>query len=179
MHGLSSMRIWVPGANEDPAAAEVIRIALSALDSQVFAFAAALSLIEHSLAQADAMKVQVRKLRSGPRGLEIAAQEQLHIVREWQQIAQRDAVMTIYHFGVALDSVNFKNLPRLQKTVDHNLLRSARSTFQRSFPDNVQARHSVSHSADRHADAESVDKTMHEGGFEFPDLAWQRVPPSA
>lgn len=52
---------------------------------------------------------------------------------DWDSIAQRDAVMTVYHYGKTLEGIQFKECPTLREMVDHKTLRQARTTSKGTF----------------------------------------------
>ncbi len=65
-------------------------------------------------------------------------------------IAARDGAMTLYHFGKTADDIgpNLKKSPTLWALVDHRQLKTARKLMRQLFPDFVEIRHSVGHSAE-------------------------------
>ncbi len=68
----------------------------------------------------------------------------------WQEIATRDAAMSIYHFGSILDGIksSLSACPTLCAMVDHKNLRIAIGSLKSAFPNYKAIRHVVGHSAD-------------------------------
>lgn len=76
---------------------------------------------------------------------------------EWAGIATRDAVATVFHFGTTLThNFLFKECPTFSKSVKHVGLRSARSDFNKAFPDWIELRNSVWHSSEKSASKQAV-----------------------
>jgi hypothetical protein len=175
MYELSTLRLWHPGnTEEEVAAASVLTSALCELDHQTINFHSALSLITFSKEHASAAKNAWKQaLRDGaPQSLTDQLQGNLRTIREWRFIASRDAVMTVYHFGIALNAISFKDLPMFREVVDTKLLRSARSNFQKEFPGIVRARDVVAHTAEKN----SKEPVFYEGGLEVGGFS---APPGA
>ena len=75
----------------------------------------------------------------------------------WMHIACRDAVLTVYHFGVTLDTIR-RNAGRccsLRGTYDAERIKDALSCFRAAFPHYEKFRHAIGHLAD---DVSSVEK---------------------
>ncbi len=68
----------------------------------------------------------------------------------WDNIASRDLVMTVFHFGKALEAIKSSmNLtPIISAQVAHDELREASRVFKREFPDADMLRHAVAHRAE-------------------------------
>ncbi len=79
----------------------------------------------------------------------------------WATIAGRDGAMTIYHFGKTISSIRefgFVDCPVFKKEIDHAALRAAQKLFNTSFPNYLNLRHSISHSAELVKDIKTRDQ---------------------
>jgi hypothetical protein len=94
----------------------------------------------------------------------------MNLSAQWSQMAARDAVMTVFHFGKTLDSISFKLTPSLAAAVDHKKLRAARKHFQDYFRGNEEARHAVGHAAERLSSTSKTEHITHSAAYESPNL---------
>jgi hypothetical protein len=65
----------------------------------------------------------------------------------WKRIAARDAAMTIYHFSITLEAIQFGKNSALGAKVDHSLIRRSRKEFKEYFPNAKTMRDAVGHYA--------------------------------
>jgi hypothetical protein len=167
---------------EERRAAHELTSKLFGLAGHISAFAAALSLRRFSRDQSNAINNKLSEImRARARGGHPPSQsewdslnETEKVVREWRNIAARDATMSVYHFGIGLKAIHFKDLPKIREHVDVDLLKKARKTFDTEFPDNIEARNAVGHSAERSVIRERHEKTLYAGGL---DSDFIQVPP--
>lgn len=117
-------------------------------------FQAAAALIDHCEATLETMAVE-----------QSAPHDDFRQVMDWERIAARDAVMTVYHFGVTVMAIrsNIGKAPSL-KRVDHKLMRGAWKRFLRAFPFYEEHRHAVAHLADDMRTIEKLEALIPEDG---------------
>jgi hypothetical protein len=74
----------------------------------------------------------------------------LSIIRNWKNIAGRDAAMAIFHFGDSMGAISgmLKLSPTIAVNIDRTSLSRANKHFARNFPNFVQMRHGVAHAAE-------------------------------
>jgi hypothetical protein len=110
-----------------------------------------LSTFGHAVSLFDHCDVLNRVYWAEAGGKELTEEQERKIANtvHWVHVAARDAVMTVYHFGVTLDALrqNARRAPSL-KGVDGVLLKSAWKHFLKRFPHYERHRHAVSHVAD-------------------------------
>lgn len=113
----------------------------------------------HLAAEFDPLKRMeiIRSFRSDPR------------VR-WAGIALRDGTMTAYHFSCILKAITFGECPTLKKRVEHSKLRMARHKFDILFPQAVEARHSVGHSAEMVGTTEDIRRNTLRSGYNSENI---------
>lgn len=111
-------------------------------------FSAALKLYDFSSKNRDALIGIVTKPENTDK-FEAAFREFKHF-QSWCNIAQRDAAMTIYHFGESLDATikGLAKCPTLDALVDRSLLNRAQPLFKKNFRKSTDARDSVAHSSE-------------------------------
>ena len=91
--------------------------------------------------------------------------------QKWQQIAARDAVMIVYHFGKAIESVHaLKGCPTLLRKIDRVKMKAALKTFEDSFPDFQYQRDTVAHSAEIQFDKRQYQKHVIRKHVELPNV---------
>lgn len=92
----------------------------------------------------------------------------------WQFVAGRDAALTIYHFGWAIDGVNnaSSKCKSLFPLIDNDLRRKARRLFDDNFPRNAAMRHAVAHSAEF---ANKPDEHAYSGPYREPGVIIEDV----
>jgi len=68
----------------------------------------------------------------------------------WKRVAGRDGAMTIYHFHIALSGIQetVAECPTLSATIDRSLFRSANKLLRKYFPDYIDIRDAVAHTAE-------------------------------
>lgn len=94
--------------------------------------------------------------------------------REWSNIAFRDSIMTVYHYGCILKAITFKGCPTLQTMVDAGAIKATKRLFQQArFPNWENARHALSHESQLSATPEASDRNSVDGyvagGFHLPN----------
>jgi hypothetical protein len=79
---------------------------------------------------------------------------------EWRRMAGRDAGMTMYHFGMTIETVRqFANKsPWLPEQIDLKVMREAKKLMNASFPGWDQVRHAIAHRADFFIDPAQSEK---------------------
>jgi hypothetical protein len=77
----------------------------------------------------------------------------------WLRVAARDLAMSIYHFGCAHDGINeaLGATPTVRQIVSTKL-KLANKLFAQSFPNYVQVRNSIAHSAETTSSQRNIDK---------------------
>lgn len=82
----------------------------------------------------------------------ISAKSSQHDFRNWQFIAARDGVMTIYHFGKSVTHLNdiLNKIPSVSRNVDTKALRNARKDFSSYFQKIDEIRNAVAHEAEKY-----------------------------
>ena len=117
----------------------------------VYRYARAVSLIEHCA-----------ELIGPDHGIEPA---------DWQGIALRDAVHSLFHFGKTHDALSaaLKSCPTLRASIDLTPLRVARKAFDRDFRDLTLLRNAVAHVADELSTPARRAKLQRPGEF----LIWE------
>jgi hypothetical protein len=90
--------------------------------------------------------------------------------REWLGIAQRDAIMTVYHFSQTLEAITFGECPTLRGWVNHEKLRMARNIFDGHFSQAEAARHSVAHSAEMKATLADIQRNSLKDGYSSENI---------
>ncbi len=72
--------------------------------------------------------------------------------RHWPEVAFRDSIMTVYHFGIALRQIKSslgKGCPSLSRHFDSRVTKQAWKLFDRTyFPNWESARHATAHEAE-------------------------------
>jgi hypothetical protein len=94
--------------------------------------------------------------------------------REWSNIALRDSIMTVYHYGCILKAITFKGCPTLQSMVDAGAIKATKRLFQQArFPNWENARHALSHESELSATPEATERNSVDGyvagGFHLPN----------
>lgn len=95
----------------------------------------------------------------------------MHLLRNWDDIAGREAAMTLFHVGKALMQIkaNMRFTQTIKADSDADSLRKASGELERAFPNYNVARHAVGHRAEAMASLEQVKEHAIEieGGQEF------------
>jgi hypothetical protein len=93
-------------------------------------------------------------------------------VLEWQHIAARDGAMSIYHFGKMFEAsrASIGKMPTVLAKHDKMLSRQARKLFEQHFPNFLDIRHAVAHSAELTKDQAAFDKNAFTGSYSGPGL---------
>jgi hypothetical protein len=94
--------------------------------------------------------------------------------REWSNIALRDSIMTVYHYGCVLNAITFKDCPTLSSMVDIAAIKAAKQLFQKSrFPNWENARHALSHELELVITPKDIERNATKGymsdGFHLPN----------
>lgn len=166
MYELSSLQLWDDGS--DPEAVSSLTTNLSVLDLQAVSFHAALELIAYSNELVETARTSRGQATDDQTRDNL--RERGKTFAEWKMIACRDAAMTVFHFGKALESISFKELPAFREYVDFDLLRKARRQFETDFPEIEKFRNSIAHSGENASKSERplFDKGIAEPGFTVP-----------
>lgn len=97
--------------------------------------------------------------------------KQLSLLKSWDEMAGREAAMTLFHFGKTLMHIkaNMRFTVTLREQSLKELLRKASGDLDRSFPNYEVARHAAGHRAEAVASVDEVKKhaVPVEGGDEF------------
>lgn len=82
----------------------------------------------------------------------------MHMLKNWDEMAGRKAAMTIFHVGKALVHIkaNMRFTPTIKADVDSDSLRKATGELERAFPNYNFARHAAGHRAESMASLEKV-----------------------
>ncbi|KAA3511598.1 hypothetical protein [Agrobacterium rosae] len=95
----------------------------------------------------------------------------LHLIKNWDDMAGREAAMTLFHFGKALMQIkaNMRLTPTIKEESDSDILRKASGELERGFPNYNVARHAVGHRAEAVGSFDGVKEHAIEieGGKEF------------
>jgi hypothetical protein len=80
-------------------------------------------------------------------GDKLAFNRNMHMLKRWDDVAGREAAMTIFHYGKTLKALRsgLKHTPTLAASSDSGSLRSATQTFEKSFPNPDIGRHAAGH----------------------------------
>jgi hypothetical protein len=83
----------------------------------------------------------------------------------WRNIAARECVQAVFHFGKTLEAVttNLSDIPSLTTEETHKQKRQARKLFDRSFPNIVQNRDGICHVAQNMLTLAAVTKHINDG----------------
>lgn len=90
------------------------------------------------------------------------------IFSEWERIAARDAVMTVFHISHVLQSIkaSLNEDSLLKQYINKDRLKAASKRFFATFKDFEDLRHAVAHSGETTKDRKSFDKNAFSGSFE-------------
>lgn len=85
-----------------------------------------------------------------PMGPKMEDQEARLMFAGWMLIAARDATMSLYHFAKAMEEIRacFRHLLKFRALIKHDVIRLSVKLFSARFPNYLQMRHSVAHSAE-------------------------------
>lgn len=103
-------------------------------------FASAVALREH----VETLRQQV--LSAG--GVDkLALNQNMHVLKRWDDMAGREAAMTIFHYGETFKAIRsgLRNNPTLLANANHASLRSAARQFDKEFPNADIGRHAAGH----------------------------------
>lgn len=130
--------------------------ALLMLHRHFYSFAAAVALIDHT----DSLRRTTK-----PGGDEAA------LLDDWNHIACRDAVMTLYQFGEVLASLRrTRPTVSLRARVDGRRIRAAAESFNSQFPTIRQARNAVGHVAEMTTSMDAHERHARDGMIYFGGL---------
>ena len=84
----------------------------------------------------------------------------LHMLKLWDEMAGREAAMTVFHFGTALSTIrsSMRNAPTLMAATNHQILRQAAKQLEKDFPKYELTRHAASHRAEAMASLDELKK---------------------
>lgn len=84
----------------------------------------------------------------------------LHMLKLWDEMAGREAAMSVFHFGKSLMAVRnlMKDAPSLMASTDHQVLRHAKKQLDQDFPNYEMARHAAGHRAEAMASMKELKK---------------------
>jgi len=126
---------------------------LQALNAYVNDYAAAIGLHLHI----DGLRKQVQNVNI--RGT-IEFTKNMHALDLWNQMAGREACMTVFHFGKSLNAIRstMKDTPTIRAITKHDLLREANRDLETNFPNYNDARHAAGHRAEAISSLDAVKK---------------------
>lgn len=95
----------------------------------------------------------------------------MHLLKNWDDMAGREAAMTLFHVGKALMQIksNMRFTTTIKADSDADSLRKASGDLERAFPNYNVARHAAAHRAEAMSSVEQVKEhaVPVEGGHEF------------
>lgn len=141
----------LPEENQQAAlmlAASLVKLSLLRND-----FAAALSLLEHVESSAAGIRKELGVIQTIS-----AASRAQHVFELWKEIAVRDAILTVYHFGSALKAIdnNVGGIPSFDTQQSKEARWSALNEYGKRFPRHREIRDAVCHVADNTLTLEKV-----------------------
>jgi hypothetical protein len=82
----------------------------------------------------------------------------MHILNKWDDMAGREASMTVFHVGKTLMQIkeNLRLTETIRADADSAVLRSASRELERAFPNYEVARHAAGHRAEAFASLDSM-----------------------
>lgn len=88
---------------------------------------------------------------------------------EWQKAAARDCVMSLYHFGRTIEGIDksLSNIDEIRKLIDTKKLKEQRKKFLSAFPDFIDMRNAIAHSAERMVTKSEFEKHSGKGIREY------------
>jgi hypothetical protein len=125
-------------------------------------FAAAVALLDY----AEKSAADVEAVSPGAsKPIEIA--RVVHALKLWNDMAGRDAAMTVFHFGKTLAAIRsgLNDLSTLKGDVEHARLRAAAKRFRQDFPISEKTRHGTGHRAELTASVNSLRENLASGEF--------------
>lgn len=132
-------------AGEEKNAVWLLSCAVSDLGGYVNDYAQALALLIEST---QVMEGIIKKGRELP-----LSEEEQNVAKGLRArcgIANRDSIMTVYHFGICLEGINktLGSCPAARRTLDGAEMKAARKLYENKFPRPEANRHAVGHRAD-------------------------------
>ncbi|UXT89297.1 hypothetical protein [Agrobacterium pusense] len=84
----------------------------------------------------------------------------MHLLKNWDEMAGREAAMTIYHVGKALIQIkaNLRFTGTIKTDADSTVLRKATGNLARAFPNYDVARHAAGHRAETMASLDEMKR---------------------
>ena len=151
---------------------------LGLLDSYREDFEAALELIDYTQKNIEALRseeVAARKANNQTRLNETRQASDTH--QNWQRIAMRDAVMSVYHFGFILDGIlkSTHRCPTLMTKIDLSKLHTAQPLYKKHFPKPEPIRHAVAHVGETQHSLHRLDKARFDGTLEIGGATIQGI----
>lgn len=131
----------------------VLLLNLTKLDGYVNDYAAAIGLHSHT----EELRRSVLAVGNEDR---LTFNRTMHMLKLWDEMAGREAAMTVFHFGKSLSAIraSMKSTPTIMAEADHNSLREAAKLLEREFPNYDLARHAAGHRAEAMASLEELKK---------------------
>jgi hypothetical protein len=125
-------------------------VQISRLVDDFGAAVALLDYVEKSAADVDAVNPGANK--------PIEVVRIVHVLKLWEDMAGRDAAMTVFHFGKALAAIRagLSDLPSIKGDVEHTRLRAAAKRLRRDFPNFEKTRNGIGHRAELTASVASL-----------------------
>jgi hypothetical protein len=96
----------------------------------------------------------------------------VHALKLWNDMAGRDASMTVFHFGKTLAAIRsgLSGLSSIKGDVEHARLRATAKRFRQDFPNFEKTRHGAGHRAELTASVSSLSEHSASGVFIFGTL---------
>ncbi|MND82519.1 hypothetical protein D3C80_743530 [compost metagenome] len=138
----------------------VVLLNLKNLNGYVNDYASAIGLRRY------AQTLREEVLRTVPSGT-LDFTNQMHMLKNWDEMAGREASMTVYHVGKTIEQIrgNLRFTETIAADADVTILRRAASELNRAFPDYDIARNAAGHRAEAFA---SLDR-MKSNAIEVED----------
>lgn len=120
---------------------------------------------EHFLAALQLFDFSHQQYRLAKEGNIAPSEEISKTLQRWISMSGRDAVMTLYHFGRAMEGIreSMNDTPTIMRMTKHHHLRQANKLFRQHFPDFESMRHSVAHSAENFKNREAFEENSFTG----------------
>jgi hypothetical protein len=90
-------------------------------------------------------------------------------LRNWQFVAARDGVVSIYNFSEALSSVaqSLHECPHIKSRLKYSMIEAAKARFKSHFPNAKRLRHSVGHAGEKASNSHEHAKHGYTGKFKI------------
>ncbi|MBB5046440.1 hypothetical protein HNR60_001185 [Rhodopseudomonas rhenobacensis] len=155
----------LPAAEQEEALALIFN--LIQIHRLVDDFAAAVALLDYT----EQLEAQVKIVSPGS-GEPTELARNLKTLNIWDEMAARDAAMTVFHFGKTVEAIRAasREIPTIKQNIEHARLRLATKRFRKEFPDFEMMRHAVGHRAEATSSLRSVKAHSAGGVFIFGSL---------